>query len=174
MPIEKEQWKSVLGYEGLYEVSTHGRVMALFQAGNFHKPGRILKPWVLKNGYLQVHLKPPGGKRKAYCIHRLVLEAFSGPAPEKCEARHLNCNREDNTVENLAWGTHSTNYQDSILMGTLARGERQWASKLTEADVLTIRRLRKNGMSCSLIAALYEIDKSNVSYIALRKSWRHI
>lgn len=173
-PSSPEVWKPVLGYEGLYEVSNSGRVRALFSTSNFHKPGRILKPWLTYNGYCQIHLMRPGEKRKAKCIHTLMLEAFVGPAPEKCEARHLNGIRNDNRPDNLAWGTHKENSEDSRRNGTMAIGERQGASKLTAKDVIAIREMRSSGMSLSSIASLFSIDKSNVSAIALRKSWRHV
>lgn len=174
VPEAPEEWKPVLGYEGLYEISNMGRVRALFKAGNFHKPGRILKPWILKNGYVQIHLMRPGEKRKAFCIHRLLLEAFAGPAPENCEVRHLNGMRSDNALKNLAWGTHKENAQDMLRHGHCKVGEQNWSAKLTEADVIKIRQLRSDGVPVGEISAMFSIHKTNVSYIALRKTWRHI
>lgn len=174
MQSDSEQWKPVVGYEGFYEVSNHGRVRALFCSSNFHKPGRILKPWVLKNGYVQVHLMKPGSKRAAKCIHILVLEAFRGPAPENCESRHLNAVRFDNSVDNLAWGTHKQNMQDSVLLGRMARGERQGASKLNSQDVIDIRAMRQKGVSLREIAEMYNVHVSNVGYIVNRKTWTHL
>lgn len=174
VPEAPEEWRPVLGYEGLYEISNMGRVRALFCTSNFHKHGRILKPWILKNGYVQIHLMRPGEKRKAFCIHRLLLEAFAGPAPENCEVRHLNGVRSDNALKNLAWGTHKENSQDMLRHGHGQTGEKQWNAKLTSDDVIQIRTLRNSGMSLIEIAELYGIDRTNVWQIATRKSWRHI
>ena len=169
-----EEWKPVRGYDGLYEVSSMGRVRALFRVGNFYKPGRILKPWLLRNGYLQVHLTRPKEKRKAFCVHRLLLEAFVGPAPIKCEARHINGVRAENTVKNLAWGTHKENVEDSRRHGTLIEGERAGSSKLTAEEVLEIRKAYFSGLSLQFIAECYDIDRTNVWNIGRYKTWRHI
>lgn len=174
MRSDPETWKPVRGYEGLYEISDKGRLRALFKAGNFHKPGRLLRPWLMKSGYLQVHLMRPGAKRKAACVHRLLLEAFIGPAPEKCECRHLNGDRADNNISNLAWGTHKQNVEDSRRHGTMIQGERAGSSKLTADDVVEIRRLIGEHVSRKDIAQLFQIDVSNISCIVLRKTWSHL
>lgn len=174
MRFESESWKPVRGYEGLYEVSDMGRVRALFCAGNFHKPGRILKPWITRNGYIQIHLMRPGEKRKGVCIHRLMLEAFVGPRPEGCEVRHLNGQRSNNVLSNLSWGTHKQNSEDSRRLGTMAIGERAGCSKLAENDVVIIREWYGLGIPIYIIASVFEIDRTSVWQIATRKSWRHL
>lgn len=173
-PSSSEVWKPVRGYEGLYEVSNTGRVRALFSNSNFQKVGRILKPWITRNGYCQIHLMRPGQKPKGKCIHTLMLEAFVGPAPEKCEARHLNGVRHDNRCENLAWGTHKENSEDSRRHGTMATGERQGASKLTEIEVRTLRELWFRGIKTGVLAKMFSIDRTNVWQICTFKSWRTV
>lgn len=174
MNCAAEEWKPVLGYEGLYEVSNMGRVRALFCTTNFHKPNRILKPWLLKTGYLQVHLMRPGEKRKAVYVHTLVLQAFVGPAPEKCEARHLNAARSDNVITNLAWGTHKENAQDMLKHGHCCTGEKQWNSKLTSNEVMRIRALASSGMSLPKIVDMCGVTYHNAWAIINLKSWRHL
>lgn len=58
-------------------------------------------------GYLIVNVL---GKTRL--VHRLVLEAFSGVCPTGLEARHLNGDRKDNRLCNLAWGTREENIED--------------------------------------------------------------
>ena len=74
-----EQWRGVLGYEGVYQVSDLGRVMRI-KVGSGAISGRILKPSLL-NGYPSVALRKDGKSKRRY-IHRLVAEAFLGPCPE--------------------------------------------------------------------------------------------
>ena len=75
----KEQWKPVVGYEGLYEVSNLGRVKSLSRevVGNggstYMTKERILKPASKK--YPQVSLSKDG-TQKSYRVHTLVVEAF--------------------------------------------------------------------------------------------------
>ena len=94
---------------GRYAVSSRGRV----RSGE-----KILRPGVGTTGYRATRLVGPDGRRRLYKVHRLVLEAFVGPCPEGQEARHLDGDRLNNALENLAWGTRSENAQDRTVHGT--------------------------------------------------------
>lgn len=101
----EEIWKDIAGYEGLYQVSTEGRVRSLK-----NKTIKLLKPYKMlkRGGYLEVGLRVPGIK-KNYKIHRLVAEAFI-PNPEGYnEVNHKDENKENNCVNNLEWCSHSYN-----------------------------------------------------------------
>lgn len=116
-----EIWKPAVGYEG-YEVSDHGQVRSLDRT-IYRKDGqtrlckgRALKPQKHSDGYLYVCLYREAKPRKEY-IHRLVLEAFTGPCPDGMECRHLDGNPENNRVSNLQWGTRSENILDVVRHG---------------------------------------------------------
>lgn len=115
---EKENWKPVVGFEGLYEVSDQGRVRSLNRVrsnGRFY-PSKILSP-PKRGRYLKVSLIS-GGVHFQRSVHRLVLEAFVGPAPEdKPFGLHLNDIPTDNRLENLRWGNASENKFDEIRNG---------------------------------------------------------
>lgn len=120
-----ETWKDLDRYDGAYSVSNIGRVRSNARtvqrsSGPQRIPERILKPALLKMGYLVVTLYPPGGgvknSRTEY-VHRLVLEAFVGPCPDNMEALHENDVKVDNRVENLRWGTSSENKMDIVRNG---------------------------------------------------------
>jgi hypothetical protein len=81
------------------------------------KRGRILKPNRDTRGYLQVGLYYEGVKTTV-TIHKLVLETFTGPAPDGMEVLHGNGVSEDNRAENLRWGTRSENTFDKVVHGT--------------------------------------------------------
>lgn len=90
-----EFWRDIEGYEGLYQVSNIGQVKSL-------KRNKILKPWKLKGGYLQVALSK-NGEAKRFLIHRLVAEAFLPNEDELPEVDHINSDKTDNRVANLQW-----------------------------------------------------------------------
>lgn len=120
MDATQEQWRPVVGFEGLYEVSNIGRVRSLDrQIGNGARGTRFMRGRLLsakpgsKNGYLYVSV---GNTRRL--VHRLVLEAFVGPCPEGMECCHNDSNRTNNRVENLRWGTRFDNCQDIREAGT--------------------------------------------------------
>lgn len=98
-----EEWRDVVGYEGLYQVSNKGIVRSLL----FNKV-KILKQGRASNGYLFVNLWKDK-KVKPHRIHRLVAEAFI-PNPDNLPCvNHKDETRDNNTLENLEWCSHSYN-----------------------------------------------------------------
>lgn len=112
-------WRPVLGYEGYYEASTQGRVRSVerIAANGRWWPGVVLKPVVHPNGHLQVHLSR-GNAQRTQWVHRLVLTAFAGPAPDGTVALHRNGDPSDNQLTNIEWGTHSENLRDQVRHGS--------------------------------------------------------
>lgn len=112
--IPDEEWRPIAGFEGLYEVSNHGRVASL------PKPTwptwRILRPGVERGGYLYVTLRDHGRQVHGK-IHQLVCEAFNGPRPAGTIMRHLDGDPLNNTPENLTWGSPSENNFDVVKHG---------------------------------------------------------
>ena len=112
-----ETWVDIEGYEGLYQVSTLGRVRSLDRwqynpvaatHQTLHK-GHILNGVVSQRGYLMVGLRPAEGKRKNCSVHRLVAKAFI-PNPDNLPfVNHKNYDQLDNRVENLEWCNEAYN-----------------------------------------------------------------
>lgn len=126
-----EEWRPVVGYEGLYEVSSVGRVRSLDMKGvdrlgrKYSSPGIIRKLQNGAGGHKTVDLKV-AGRRQTRQIHRLMAIAFL-PNPEELPfVRHLNDNSWDNRLENLAWGNMSDNLNDSV-----KNGKHYWAKRDT-------------------------------------------
>lgn len=98
--MKKENWKPVVGYEGLYEVSSIGRVRSL----NYQKTKKkvIMSLQAKVGAYIKVGLKDKDGNYKYYRVHRLVAIAFLPEhSPEQRYVNHINGNKQDNRVENL-------------------------------------------------------------------------
>jgi hypothetical protein len=117
-----ETWKSVIGYEGIYEVSSLGSVRSLDRPGEpgkglYARKGRVLTAVANWAGYHRVLLYKRG-RRKLRLVHHLVLEAFVGARPEGMDGCHENGIRDDNRVENLRWDTKSGNMKDKVRHGT--------------------------------------------------------
>lgn len=103
----EEIWRSVDGYEGLYEVSNFGHVRSLFR----YK--RILKPMISSTGYQRVDLFK-NKQRKQFSVHRLVATAFVNNDDNKPFVNHKDENKLNNRADNLEWVTH----QENCLYGT--------------------------------------------------------
>lgn len=105
----KEIWKDVKGYEGLYQVSSLGRVKSFRQWARAHKPQEyILKPSLITSGYHVVTLYK-NSKREKFQVHRLVANTFI-PNPEKLPCvNHKDENKLNNAADNLEWCTYTYN-----------------------------------------------------------------
>lgn len=126
------------------------------------------------DGYMRVRLTVDG-KRTPYFVHRVVLLAFIGDPPTpRHQARHLNGDRTDNHLANLAWGTPRENSADRARHGTTARGERNGYAKLTDDNVAAARVLRAAGWSQQRIANLLGVTQSAISRIEHGQTWRHV
>jgi endogenous inhibitor of DNA gyrase (YacG/DUF329 family) len=106
-----EQWLPVLGYEGLYEVSGHGRVKAMPRSST-GRGEHLLRQHIRRHRYLSVRLYNNAGTARRMTVHRLVLEAFIGPCPAGKECCHRDGDAQNNTPSNLYWGTHTENMRD--------------------------------------------------------------
>ena len=117
--ISPIDWRDVVGYEGVYEVSSDGQVRSVERLDSRGRR-RAARPRALtrqKSGHLVVALSR-NGAQKSIGVHRLVLQAFVGPCPEGMEACHWNDVPDDNRVENLRWDTRAANIADSVRNGT--------------------------------------------------------
>lgn len=125
------RWRDIPGFEGRYEASDTGQIRSVVRRAPNGKangrtvPERILKPEVQsRDRHLRVVLYGAHGRRRAL-VHRLVLEAFVGPAPaDRPIGRHINGDPQDNRLANIEWSTHSQNAIDKVEHGTCPQRNR--------------------------------------------------
>lgn len=200
-----EEWRSVVGYEGLYEVSNLGRVRSMSGAFKYHR-ATILKP-KKSSQYATIWLSDGTGKQKSVTVHKLVAAAFIGPRPDGLEVNHKNGNKHDPSLGNIEYMTKSQNAIHAYHViktriapttanpGCAAKGDRNGSrlhpnsrprgnghanSKLTEADVISIRARFPIGRSVpgrptlQQLADEFGISRQSVWYIVHRRGWTHI
>lgn len=122
--MANEIWKPVPGFEDRYEVSSEGRVLSWFCPGTGGKRAtpRLLTPAANYAGYQVVSLNA-NGRAKQFRVARLVLLAHRGEPQHGETASHLNGDRSDNRLDNLAWESVSQNILRKHEHGT---GRNQW------------------------------------------------
>lgn len=146
-----EEWRPVVGWEGLYEVSDQGRVRSLdrvvaFGAQQRLVRGRILKGGKTVNGVPFVVLS--NGEHVNRSRHRLVLEAFVGPCPPGMEACHWNDIKTDNRLANLRWDTHAANGRDCVRNGNHKHANKTHCPRNHEYTPENTKRMKHGGRAC--------------------------
>ncbi len=113
--MEKEIWKDIPEYEGIYQVSNLGRIKSLSRAINCFNGVRIKKESIRvlmtdKDGYYRVDLNK-NGKQKHRYVHGIVAEVFLNHKRinQKIVIDHINDIKTDNRVENLQIVTNRFN-----------------------------------------------------------------
>lgn len=107
-----EKWLPIKGYEGLYEISSYGRVRSL----NYRNKGvkKVLKCYARLGYYIKTSLVKDG-VRKYYRVHRLVAQAFlPQPMEGQTQVEHINTDKRDNRVQNLRWVSPKGNMANEL------------------------------------------------------------
>ena len=116
-----EVWKSVVGYEGLYEVSNHAQVRSLprFRVNNkngqgYMTKGKIMTRCIGTTGYYMVGLTDANGNKKKVRVHRIVAKAFIPNPCHKPEINHIDGDKLNCAIENLEWCTQKENINHAL------------------------------------------------------------
>lgn len=167
----QETWKPVLGYEGIYSVSSHGKLRRE-TTNTSVKSGRITKGCKDKH-YMKISLRKNGIK-KHESMHVAVAEAFLGRRPFGMYVNHIDGNKLNNHISNLEYVTPKENIFKSVIAGTHPKGSRIAQSKLTENDIPKIRSLLQSGKSCAHVGRIFGMSRTGISDIKHNKVWKHV
>ena len=157
----EELWKPISGYEGIYEVSSLGRVRSLdrvvvdYRGIEKSVGGKILKPGVTNKGYYIVSLNSVD-KRHTLTVHRLVANAFVPNLDNKPQVNHINGIKTDNRICNLEWLTNEENMKHAINNGLANKGGRK---KGSQNKKITICSKKSNNVVPMSIEERRELDK---------------
>lgn len=130
-----------------------------------------------RNGYGSLSIgSRTDGTRRTVRAHRLAFETFVGPIPDGMEICHHCDNRRCINPKHLFAGTHQDNIDDREAKGRNRpqRGESNVTSKLTEPEVISMRRLRQKGLTYAAIAARFGVHKKTAMQIVKGEQWAHV
>lgn len=174
----EEIWKPIVGYEGLYEISSLGRVKSLHNLQRKRtnervkiKPRpkeKILKPTVSTHGYIMYHLTKNNSIFNA-SGHRIIAQAFIPNPLNKPQVNHIDNNRLNNNISNLEWVTALENTHHCIKQKRNMFGEKHYLSKLTNSIIFSIRKSKEKNVTLS---KLYGVHQSNISRIKSGEYWK--
>ena len=169
--MNKEIWKDVKDYEGVYLVSSEGRLKRV-------STGRIKNQSLSKGGYNIVSLYAKGIVKTKF-VHRLVGFSFLNEVDNKNEINHIDGNKLNNSISNLEWCNSSENtihaYRTGLMNRNCVLGSKCHFSKLNESQVLNIKKLIKLGeLKLKDIAIKFNVSADIISDIKRKKRWKHL
>ncbi len=164
-------WKTLDRFPA-YEVSDEGQVRRAV-GGRGAKAGKVLR-WHThtSTGYPDIRLRHEG-KAVAIPVHRLVAWTFLGPRPEGLQIRHLDGNKMNASLSNLAYGTIEQNARDKVLHGNSSKGVRNPRAKLSEQDAKAVYQ-SKGVRNAELVAKQFGLSESTVYRIWSGTYWNHV
>lgn len=174
-----EKWKDIKGTNGMYQISSKGRVKGLPRTV-MRKDGirgsalkeRILKGAQNSSGYITVTL-PQG----SFFVHRLVAEAFIDNPLDKEQVNHKDGDKFNNSVSNLEWMSPKENSRHGFALEVnkmLNVGSKNPSSKLNENQVVEIKMLLQSGKTSKELSEEYGVSYGCIRAIKVGESWAHV
>ena len=160
-----EIWKTIQDYGGLYQVSNTGKVRDL--------KNHIKSVYKNNKGYTCLSLYY-NGKTYHPTVHRLVAKVFI-PNPSNYEqVNHKDCNKENNSAENLEWCNQRYNYDEGMKTFQYSKNEEHYFAKLKNSDIPIIYELYKLGFTRATVAKIFSINPSSLEAIEKGISYREL
>ncbi len=179
MASKNEEWRPIAGYEGVYEVSSLGRVKSLGRVitkvwrgapKRFFYREKIKRIYKAPSGLCSVVLHKDG-HNLARKVHVLVAAAFIGKRPIGADIIHRNRDRSDNRPKNLKYVAPRVRYDECMIHDEVPRHTRHYRTTLTERDIAEIRGLAGT-ISQRKIADRFGVQQPAISKILLGINWK--
>jgi len=169
-------WRGIHGWDR-YEVSDEGfirsqdMVVGARGGATAVRKGRLLSRVKKSNGYWVVTLTD-GQRREQYSVHRLVAETFHGEPPhDNAHVLHGDGDKDNNSADNLRWGSAADNHADTERHGHRLKGEHHPHAKLT---VAAVRNIRNSDCSASALALQHGVTREHVWAVRSGRVWSHV
>lgn len=134
---------------------------------------RNRKLYLSNSGYLAFRFRG-----EHFLLHRVIAHTFvSGYSEERCHVNHIDCNKLNNSISNLEWVTPEYNVQHAFNNGchdgvrNYSKGENRYNCKLTEEDVIFIR---KSSEKLESLSEMFNVSKALISKVRRKEVWKHV
>lgn len=153
-----EIWKDIVGYEGLYQISSKGNIVS--------KNGKVKSQAIDHGGYCTVWLSK-NSVQKCLKVHRLVAQSFIENPENKKTVNHIDGVKTNNCVENLEWATHSENiiHANNTGLRKVTDAQRKAASE-NGKKTCDKNRIRK--------AVYFEANGVRIEFVSAHEAARYI
>lgn len=159
------------GFEGHYDVSDDGEVRRVVKGkGGILGP---LRPFILRGGYPCVY-PSKNDRRRQVMVHTAVAAAFLGPRPEGHTINHKNGIKTDNRAINLEYVTQKENAAHAANLGLIQHGSSRWNARLSERDIVVLRRLSAAGVSVDDLAHGFAVHRGTIRDALVGRTWKHV
>ena len=172
---DREIWRPVPDWEGLYEVSNHGRVRSLdrIDARGRRWPGRIMQGSRDRTGwYTKVSLSFGQRIERPY-VHRTVAEVFLGPCPPGMVVNHIDGDKTNNHIDNLEYLTHRANLEHASNTGLFPVGRQHHNTRLSVFQV-QMAMLVKGAVTSCTVAKWFGVAPDTICAIWEGRTWVHL
>lgn len=164
----EEKWKPVVGFEGQYEVSSHGQVKSLsrWTRGTRSKllSEIVMKKKINKGGYECVHLRDIDGKSHHPTVHRLVAEIFIPNPENKGTVNHIDGDKRNNDMFNLEWATEAEQWHHAKSIDVI---KTQRSTKFSPEFKQSVKDYYDSeGCSIVQLSKVFEISERSAGRIA--------
>lgn len=173
MIMNKEVFKDIPGYEGLYQISNFGKVKSLPRKENHFKE-KVLTVRLDRGGYPVTFFRYKT-KGKWIKIHRAIAMAFINNPLCKEVVNHIDGDKQNYNILNLEWVTDRENKDHAMTNRLYAAGEKNNGAKLKEEQVKEIRELYKTKkLTIRELSQKFDISWCSVQRITSYSNWKYI
>lgn len=160
--VDWSELNAVSEFDG-YFITKEGRIFSVTE----------LTPFEDQDGYIRANMYQKG-KIKRPAVHALLAKTFlPPPKSNQTLVRHLDGNKKNLKLDNLAWGTQKENGEDKAKHGSV-KGEKNPKAKLTVRDVAQIKQLLKT-MTIKAVAEQYpSVSQKTIEAISSGQNWSHV
>lgn len=167
--FQKEIWKDIPNYIGVYKISTYGNIKSLKRStkNQYKNIEKIKSTFITNSGYIAVDLFKKS-RAERFLVHRLVAKIFIPNPNNLPQVNHIDGNKQNNNINNLEWCSNSQNMKHA------------YKNKLEIPNRKVIMQFSKDGEfikeweSINLASKELKINRSNIIRVCKNDTNRKI